>query len=81
MSVGVRAIIDINQMALGYKSSITLHVSNTKFIDVKSILGLSITLYRDHLYILNIHGPDEEEARAAMLGVFHKHHLHVEVED
>jgi phosphocarrier protein HPr len=56
-----------------------LRINHTKFVDVKSILGLSITLYRSHDYKLEIHGPDETEARAAMLKVFKKHHLLVQL--
>lgn len=79
MSAGIRAIVDINQRAAGYKSSIVLRINDTKFIDVKSILGLSITLYQTDVYRLEIHGLDEAEAKAAMVDVFNKHHLHVEV--
>ncbi len=79
MSAGIRAIVDINQMAANFKSSIVLRINDTKFIDVKSILGLSITLYQTDAYRLEIHGPDEAEATAAMIEVFNKHHLQVEV--
>ncbi|WP_424767705.1 HPr family phosphocarrier protein [Paenibacillus sp. sgz302251] len=79
MGAGIRAIVDINQVAASYQSSIVLRISDTKFIDVKSILGLSVTLYQNHEYRLEIHGPDEEEAKAAMADVFNKHHLHVNV--
>jgi phosphocarrier protein HPr len=79
MSSEIQAIVDINQTAARFKSSIVLRINHTKFVDVKSILGLSITLYRSHDYKLEIHGPDETEARAAMLEVFKKHHLLVQL--
>lgn len=79
MSAGIRAIVDINKKAADFKSSIVLRIGDTKFIDVKSMLGLSVTLYKTHEYRLEIHGPDEEEAKAAMIEVFNKHHLDVEV--
>lgn len=81
MSTGVRAIVDINQTANQFKSSIVLRISDHKFIDVKSIMGLSITLYVKDEYRLDIHGPDEAEAKSAMLEVFNKHHLHVTAND
>lgn len=79
MKAEVRSIVDINQTASDFKSSIVLRVSDTKFVDVKSILGLSISLYKNLAYKLEIHGPDEEEAKSAMLEVFSKHHIYVEV--
>jgi phosphocarrier protein HPr len=44
MSAGIKAIVAINQAASSYKSSIVLRMKD-KHVDVKSILGLSITLY------------------------------------
>jgi len=79
MPAGIRAIVDINQMAADFKSSIVLRTSDSKFIDVKSILGLSIILYQTHAYHLEIHGPDEEEAKTAMIHIFNKHNLQVDV--
>jgi phosphocarrier protein len=78
MKAEIRSIVDINQTAADFKSSIVLRVSDTKFVDVKSILGLSITLYKNLAYKLEIHGPDEE-AKSAMIDVFNKYHLNVEV--
>ncbi|MFD0590337.1 HPr family phosphocarrier protein [Paenibacillus sp. GCM10027627] len=75
MGSSIRAIVDINMKANEFSSSIVLVVSPDHFIDAKSILGLSMTLYRDQTYRLYIHGPDEAEAKAAMLDVFAKHHL------
>ncbi|KRE49345.1 HPr family phosphocarrier protein [Paenibacillus sp. Soil522] len=79
MKAEIRGIVDINQTAADFKSSIVLRISETKFVDVKSILGLSISLYQNQTYKLEIHGPDEEEAKSAMIEVFNKYHLHVEV--
>jgi phosphocarrier protein len=80
MSVGVRAIVEISQTAANFKSSIVLRINN-KHVDVKSILGLSITLLKTDEYRLEIHGPDEAEAKAAMAEVFGKYRLVVEVNE
>ncbi|WP_199615179.1 HPr family phosphocarrier protein [Paenibacillus alkalitolerans] len=76
--LSTRTIVEINQTANRFKSSIVLHMQN-KTIDVKSILGLSVTLLVSQTYKLEIHGPDEEEAKSAMLDVFRKHDLIVEM--
>ncbi len=68
------AIVDIAQTAGKFKSSIVLQFDN-KYIDVKSILGLFTTLVSDNDYELHVHGPDEEEAKKAMIEVFAKHGL------
>ncbi|MDQ6418874.1 HPr family phosphocarrier protein [Paenibacillus sp. LHD-117] len=80
MKSSIRSIVDINQTAGAFQSSIVLRTGD-RFIDAKSILGLSMTLYRDQTYRLDIHGPDEEEAKAAMLDVFLKYGLLVEIND
>ncbi|TJY39614.1 HPr family phosphocarrier protein [Cohnella pontilimi] len=77
--IGTTAIVEINQTANRYQSSIVIHADN-KYIDVKSILGLTLTLIRDELYRLDVHGPDETEAREAMKVVFEKHGLAVRFE-
>jgi phosphocarrier protein HPr len=69
-----RAIVDINMTANLFASSIVLRV-DSKHIDVKSILGLSLTLVTNYEYVLEIHGSDEDQARAAMAEVFAKHGL------
>ena len=69
-----KAIVEINQAANQFQSSIVIHVG-TKFIDVKSILGLSVTLFNNQAYKLEIHGPDEEEASMVMKRIFEKHGL------
>ncbi|KQX46533.1 MULTISPECIES: HPr family phosphocarrier protein [unclassified Paenibacillus] len=72
--LGTRAIVEINQVANQFKSSIVIKVGK-RFIDVKSILGLSITLFSNEVYHLEIHGPDEVEAKHAMEELFIKHGL------
>ncbi|MBD0380816.1 HPr family phosphocarrier protein [Paenibacillus sedimenti] len=69
-----KAIVEINQAANQFKSSIVIKVG-TRFIDVKSILGLSITLFSNQVYQLDIHGPDEDEAKAVMKQLFENHGL------
>lgn len=69
-----RAIVDINKTANLFASSIVLRVDN-KHIDVKSILGLSFTLVTNYEYLLEIHGPDDDQAKASMAEVFLKHGL------
>ncbi|TLS49944.1 HPr family phosphocarrier protein [Paenibacillus antri] len=70
------AIVDIAQTAGKFKSSIVLQFDN-KYIDVKSILGLFTTLVSDNDYELHVHGPDEEDAKKAMIEVFAKHGLSI----
>ncbi|MBM7563536.1 HPr family phosphocarrier protein [Paenibacillus sacheonensis] len=72
------AIVDISQTANKFRSSIVLQAEN-KYIDVKSILGLFTTLVGGHSYELHVHGPDADEAKAAMSEVFAKHNLNVQV--
>ncbi len=74
------AIVEISQTANKFSSSIVLQLEN-KYIDVKSILGLFTTLLNTHAYELHVHGPDAEEAKAAMKEVFAKHQLQVKVAD
>ncbi|MFC0215307.1 HPr family phosphocarrier protein [Paenibacillus chartarius] len=72
------AIVDINKTANAYAASIVLKIHN-RYIDVKSILGLTLTLTLDMDYELDIHGPDEAEAKRAMADVFRKHGMKVYV--
>lgn len=72
------AIVEISQAASQFRSSIVLQADN-KYIDVKSILGLFTTLVGGHAYELHVHGPDAEEAKAAMKSVFEKHNLNVTI--
>ena len=72
------AVVEIAQTAGRFTSSIVLQAEN-KYIDVKSILGLFTTLVTNQSYELHVHGPDAEEAKAAMTDVFAKHGLQVTV--
>lgn len=72
------AIVEISQTANKFRSSIVLQYDN-KYIDVKSILGLFTTLLSSSNYDLHVHGPDADEAKAAMAEVFAKHSLGVNV--
>ncbi|RKN86669.1 HPr family phosphocarrier protein [Paenibacillus ginsengarvi] len=72
------AIVEVSQTANKFRSSIVLQYEN-KFIDVKSILGLFTTLLDTGTYDLHVHGPDADEATKAMVEVFKKHELHVNV--
>ncbi|WP_201004020.1 HPr family phosphocarrier protein [Paenibacillus glycanilyticus] len=72
------AIVEINHTAAKFESSIVLKVDN-KHVDVKSILGLSVTLHKNETYKLEIHGPDEAAAKTAMLEVFFKNGFHIEI--
>lgn len=74
--VDAETIIEITKKASEFKSSIVLSANN-KHIDVKSILGLSITLMTNYDFTLEIHGPDEEEAKKAMVEVFQNNGLRV----
>ncbi|MGM7723833.1 HPr family phosphocarrier protein [Metabacillus sp. Hm71] len=76
--IETRAIVEINQAANKFKSSNVLRTSD-KNLDVKSILGLSLTLLSSPTYILEIHGTDEKEAKEAMADVYKKHRLVVEI--
>jgi len=72
------AVVEISQTAGKFRSSIVLKYDN-KYIDAKSILGLYTTLLDSGIYELHVHGPDEAEARKAILDVFAKHNLKVQV--
>lgn len=72
------AIVEISQTASKFTSSIVLQ-ADSKYIDVKSILGLFTTLVGNQQYELHVHGPDAEEAKKAVVEVFAKHNLNVKV--
>ncbi|AWB45188.1 PTS sugar transporter [Paenibacillus sp. CAA11] len=78
MATNNEAVVEIAQTAGKFSSSIVLQADN-KYIDVKSILGLFTTLVSSHSYELHVHGPDAEEAKKALVEVFAKHNLKVEV--
>ncbi|QJC54042.1 HPr family phosphocarrier protein [Paenibacillus albicereus] len=67
--IGTKEIVDINRAASQFESSIVLHAGG-RCIDVKSILGLTVTLVQDECYTLEIHGPDEVDAAVALLDLF-----------
>ncbi|MGM0878566.1 MAG: HPr family phosphocarrier protein [Bacillota bacterium] len=71
-------ILDINQTANNFKSSIVIRTDN-KNLDAKSLLGLTYTIISSRTYKLEIHGLDEEDAKIAMIQVFGKHGIPVEV--
>lgn len=68
-SFPVKEMTDIVQTAHKFQSSIVLHTQN-RTVDVKSFLGLSVSLIRGSEYILEIHGEDEEVAKEEMTKVF-----------
>ncbi|CAJ1314359.1 HPr family phosphocarrier protein [Paenibacillus sp. PK4536] len=72
------AVVEIAQTAGQFTSSIVLQ-HESKFIDVKSILGLFTTLVKNQDYELHVHGPDEEEAKKAVVAAFEKHGLAVKL--
>ncbi len=74
------AIVELSQTANKFRSSIVLQAEN-KYIDVKSILGLFTTLVGNTAYELHVHGPDADDAKAALSAVFAKHSLNVKVVD
>lgn len=76
MATNNQAVVEIAQTAAKFSSSIVLQ-AESKYIDVKSILGLFTTLVGGHSYELHVHGPDAEEAKAAMTEVFNKHGLQI----
>lgn len=71
----IRAIVEINMKAHKYTSSIVLIIGPDHFIDVKSLLGLGMTLDRSIPYRLYVYGPDQREAKAAMQELFARHRL------
>ncbi|HEY4391464.1 MAG TPA: HPr family phosphocarrier protein [Paenibacillus sp.] len=73
-----QAIVEIAQTAGKFTSSIVLQ-ADSKYIDVKSILGLFTTLVNTQDYQLHVHGPDADEAKKAVSEVFAKHGLNVQV--
>ncbi|BBI34555.1 HPr family phosphocarrier protein [Cohnella abietis] len=72
------AIVELSQAANKYRSSIVLQ-AESKYIDVKSILGLFTTLVGNLSYELHVHGPDADEAKKELGEIFAKHSLNVKV--
>lgn len=72
-----KAVVEINQTANKFRSSIVIRTDD-KNIDAKSMLGLTYTVLSSKTFKLEIHGPDEAEAKMAMSRVFMKNGLPVE---
>ncbi|MGM7723378.1 HPr family phosphocarrier protein [Metabacillus sp. Hm71] len=78
-SINVKDMASIVNTANKFKSSIVLHIEN-KIIDVKSFLGLSVSLMSNSShYKLEIHGDDEEEAKKEMKSAFNEYGINVEI--
>ncbi|WP_264195928.1 HPr family phosphocarrier protein [Metabacillus niabensis] len=78
-TINVKEMASIVNTANKFKSSIVLHAEN-KIIDVKSFLGLSVSLMSNSTqYTLEIHGDDEEEAKEEMKKAFNEYGIKVEV--
>ncbi|MFC0274597.1 HPr family phosphocarrier protein [Metabacillus herbersteinensis] len=73
-----QAVVEINQTASRFESSIVI-ITDDKMIDAKSMLGLSFTILNSKSFKLEIHGQDEADAKAAIMEVFLKNSLPVEV--
>lgn len=74
----VEAVVEINQVASSFESSIVI-IADDKIIDAKSMLGLSFSIVSAESFKLEVHGKDEVEAKKAMIEVFTKNKLAVEV--
>lgn len=74
------AVVELSQTANKFRSSIVLQ-AESKYIDVKSILGLFTTLVSNHAYELHVHGPDADEAKKELAEVFAKYGLAVTIVD
>ncbi|WP_308017502.1 HPr family phosphocarrier protein [Alkalihalobacillus deserti] len=78
-SINVKDMASIVNTANKFKSSIVLHIEN-KIVDVKSFLGLSVSLLSNSTqYKLEIHGDDEEEAKDEMKTAFAEYGISVEI--
>jgi phosphocarrier protein HPr len=73
-----KIISEISQTANGFRSSIVIHV-DTKHIDAKSILGLFTTLTGKQTYRLEVSGEDKVAAEKAMIDIFQKNNLTIEL--
>ncbi|MEW9674517.1 HPr family phosphocarrier protein [Ammoniphilus sp. 3BR4] len=77
--INAREMVNIVQTANRFKSSIVLHADN-KIVDVKSFLGLSISLLASSTpYKLEVHGDDEEEAKIELKRAFEKYDIKIVV--
>ncbi|MCP3763592.1 HPr family phosphocarrier protein [Domibacillus sp. A3M-37] len=73
-----RFVVELNKTAQPFQSSIVLK-TDSRSIDVKSILGLTHSVLTSKAFQLEIHGPDEEQAKQDMVQVFRDFHISVEV--
>ncbi|WP_050183718.1 HPr family phosphocarrier protein [Domibacillus robiginosus] len=73
-------VVAINKTAQEFQSSIVIKTDRKSF-DAKSILGLTYSVLSSKTFELEIHGPDEEEAKKAMTHVFHQHNVPVRVNE
>lgn len=79
-TINVKEMASIVNTANNFKSSIVLHAED-KIIDVKSFLGLTVSLMSNSTqYKLEIHGDDEEAAKEAMKNAFNEYGIKVEIE-
>lgn len=75
-SIKAKDMVTIVHTANKFTSSIVLHTPG-KTVDVKSFLGLSVSLLQGFDYKLEIHGDDEDEAKKEMSEVFSKYDIKV----
>lgn len=76
--INANDMVNIVHTANNFQSSIVLHADN-KTIDVKSFLGLSVSLLTPSQYKLEVHGNDEELAKDEMKKAFGKYGIKVEI--
>ncbi|WNS79220.1 HPr family phosphocarrier protein [Domibacillus sp. DTU_2020_1001157_1_SI_ALB_TIR_016] len=74
------AVVEINEIASKFKSSIVIK-TDEKMIDAKSMLGLSYSILHSKEFHLEIHGPDEEEAKKEMMIIFWKYNLPIGINE
>jgi phosphocarrier protein HPr len=73
-------VVVINKTAQEFQSSIVIKTDRKSF-DAKSILGLTYSVLSSKTFELEIHGPDENEAKKAMANVFYRHNVPVHVNE
>lgn len=73
-------VVAINKTAQKFQSSIVIKTDRKSF-DAKSILGLTYSVLSSKTFELEIHGPDQEEAKKAMTNVFYRHSVPVHVNE
>ncbi|WJD83549.1 HPr family phosphocarrier protein [Priestia megaterium] len=73
-----KVLVEINDTANKFDSSIVIRTDN-KNIDAKSMLGLTYAVLDSQTFKIEVHGPDEDQAKIAMSRVFWKNNLPVTV--